>query len=1179
MVALMERCRVLVPLSALGTAVGMLGLSIFVVRTYQDIKFPLRFAIDGVGALVVVSLALVVFIRLIRTQVRGAIVYHLQAEGIRLVCLCTQWRRLPELVTVLRKRPDLNMPGVRAQALLALLSWQELVVVLGAFTWAGVAFVPGLFSCLPFLDVWGWWLLQAGLAWRDLWGLLGQVVLITFAALYGFVMVFDYCKRINDQRAVAYCRPRMPGRVPVDDDEGPRVMPFPPQIGRATDTDDEDTWAKRIEAIWARAMQPPDRWERLGLPCPNYFELHGLATVTFGFVTWGAADWLAEPGSTLHAVLSAPSTGLAAWWGAIRSWSPEALGLTVAALVLFYIIVAGYTASADKEWLQTYEHYCWEYRASVGRKADFNPHAWNATVQDLGSRPKQLHTAAEWLWEIGRSVLGIAWGSAIAAALLKPAHIAAYGLPGSYGDLGARSLTSAACPKSWRISSTGTHPANVTTWAAGWLGVGGCDAASGFGSRWWCEVATGAKVNLLAARAWRRGGMDGTQAALEALRAARCSGEAVLRRRREVEQSTAAQLQEDWGTAPSAEELREATLSALEREGSADAPAKSLWTALTALSGIANEGMAELPWTLNGDWALGLAWEKVRAKRPAEPLGEVKTSTGSGKKSSGPSKESSGGDAKSQRKAAATSTGGSTPAPEPAAVPVEEPPPAHVERLFQAIAPWLPPWQYVALALAAVVVFQCFKALFEYLDSPADFFWFLFELVTSPFRRSTDEDADEPIPTPRLGGKTKGKPAAKAAKGPGAAAGKAKEAAAAGGSSKAPSKGQASSPSGSFSAGAGPSRVAGAGEASLGPTAVAQPTVDAPEDSEQPAAAAAPSTSSNAAQAAQAPRGKGKGKGGKAQTASKAPAPTTAPAATKAAATSNGAAPRGPAPPAKEASAAAATARAAPPSANGASTSTAAAALAEALPFTASLGTGGGGSSAAADPPSSSAANAPASPAAPSEDWRAPPPPPAAVPAPAPSRAPISGIFRGLVAPRSWGGGPPPAAAGASSPPPPASQRRPEVTIPVPVPVPDSSPAAAQPTSQPRPAAPLMGLNPALAQFLVRRPPAPPPTNAPPASAPAPHRSAAAKPDTPATKAPAAAGPTTGAAPRPDGATLCSACGAAPRQMAVLHSASAGQPPRACYCLCMPCSEAFKGQLGAPCPSCGEPSERVMRVF
>ncbi|KAG2498831.1 hypothetical protein HYH03_003024 [Edaphochlamys debaryana] len=145
------------------------------------------------------------------------------------------------------------------------------------------------------------------------------------------------------------------------------------------------------------------------------------------------------------------------------------------------------------------------------------------------------------------------------------------------------------------------------------------------------------------------------------------------------------------------------------------------------------------------------------------------------------------------------------------------------------------------------------------------------------------------------------------------------------------------------------------------------------------------------------------------------------------------------------------------------------------------------------------------------------------------------------------------------------------LALPLPVPVPGpaatsiahSAPTAPQQSSAPSVTA---GLNPALASFLrLGSTPTTAPTSPPPS--------------TPAADTLATAGPNRAVVDRETcgvpASSLCSACGSAPRQAAVLHSASEGRPAGACYCLCGGCSAAFV--LGAPCPGCGEPGERVMK--
>ncbi|KAG2498829.1 hypothetical protein HYH03_003022 [Edaphochlamys debaryana] len=138
--------------------------------------------------------------------------------------------------------------------------------------------------------------------------------------------------------------------------------------------------------------------------------------------------------------------------------------------------------------------------------------------------------------------------------------------------------------------------------------------------------------------------------------------------------------------------------------------------------------------------------------------------------------------------------------------------------------------------------------------------------------------------------------------------------------------------------------------------------------------------------------------------------------------------------------------------------------------------------------------------------------------------------------------------------------------------------AGRPPAPQPPQGAAMAGLNPALASFLGLRMPARlgsfavAKDNAE-AGACAEAASAAA----PGASSGGGFGPGVGAEPPVARAKPCSACGSAPRQAAVLHSASEGRPAGACYCLYGGCSAAFV--LGAPCPVCGEPGERVMKVY
>ncbi|KAG2498825.1 hypothetical protein HYH03_003018 [Edaphochlamys debaryana] len=1083
-----------------------------------------RAVMANVRLLASIPVAFPSFLLSVRRTVRGAVVQHLKGE--RYVSLATHWRRVPHLVKALRGRGDVGVSGLRPRVIFALVSSQELAVAFAALAWAVGAFVPGSFSRMPCLDVWGWLWMQVDVVWvwPDVRRSALQALIMAAGSAYGLVLFRDYCFRCRDLREVESVRECM-------DEEGD--MPFPEHLGpEPADADAMDRYVERARFVWRLAANPPGIWERIRLARPTFKELRFLAAVLYGFVTLGAADWLAQPGSDLYDILTFFNAAVAAWWGAIRSWSFETLAVTLVAMGVVSALVAFKNASELESWDEHYAYACYLY----GDKY----HGYRATSRRLGPRPTVLRTVRTWIGPMGRILLGVIWGAFLASMLLRPSSFAVYGQPEKFQQRGASAIPVATCPAALLPPTASSPRANVTAWAMGWAGVGGCDAASGFGSRWWCEVATGAKINLLAARAWRQGGMDGTQAALEALRAARCSGNALRQTHKDL-RAEAVQWSAVNGTDPSPQELEEAALAALFVNSDAARAAESLATALTAVANAVKVGARGLPWAIRGDWALGLAWEQVR-RRPGAQAGAAADvpphaagRAGAGSESKGPKglKKAGGGKkgrAKKRIGAAAGLDSGAL-SPESAALSgqrslleADAPNPETQPEVAPAPSPgpasWVPSLaavvnlagSFAVLALVVSVGLR-FKSLGELID-------YLIGLALSGRRRRASERTGGTGATSR---KAKAKDAAAQAR------------------AKPPAPAPAATPR--RGAAAAPAAEA-APVAGQGVTAQGKAAAKAPPQSVQPSGLAAPEPSKpSSVHTAVEGGGKGKGKDKKDPGLSSSVA--------------------GPAPGGKMKSYSAAAAAGGgasgrvPAAANGAggAGASAEAALADLLPFTASLSKGGAGAPAGAKDKA-------ASPARQDAHWSAPPPPAAA---PQGGKPAATGIFKwtpdmaarvASTAPRApqgaWAAGPPPAAADAPTPPPVSPSHRPDIPVPVPIPGPSAAPASAAGQQAPPASPPILGLNPALARFLEKR---------------------AAASNTAA----AAAGSAAGAGAKP--AMLCVSCQATPRQVGVYHNASPSHPQgRLCRCLCKGCAAGFV--VGEDrCPSCGDPCDRLINFY
>ncbi|KAG2498834.1 hypothetical protein HYH03_003027 [Edaphochlamys debaryana] len=219
-------------------------------------------------------------------------------------------------------------------------------------------------------------------------------------------------------------------------------------------------------------------------------ELPLLAALWLGSFSYAAAEWMAPSRATTTAEKAwvALQLPLRALWTGEVSRAQSAWRLTCLAALVLGLTLAG-TARA----------------------------VWNGATGPHAGHSSLWRGACGLGGGLVKAALGIAVGASVAGMVMRPSYMASYGLDAAFGDYGAHARTNASCPKDLVTLKHHTQR-DVVAWASRWEGVGGCDAASSNGALWWCEVATGAKVNLLAARAWRRGGMDGVQAALEALR-------------------------------------------------------------------------------------------------------------------------------------------------------------------------------------------------------------------------------------------------------------------------------------------------------------------------------------------------------------------------------------------------------------------------------------------------------------------------------------------------------------------------------------------------------------------------------------------------------------------------------------------------------------------------------------
>lgn len=291
-------------------------------------------------------------------------------------------------------------------------------------------------------------------------------------------------------------------------------------------------------------MQPPKLWERVGLPAPTWQQVVCLIAVVSGGLAYGGlTDVLAEPGTRLYTGLAWPRLALRYWRQQLRAGDPGTLGLTLIAAAAVICVAAMLTSSARKCWYNTYmDTLAREMVMSGAMRPTRSCEAVASSVATAvhGDCPSTFVRLLDWGFQLFRFYLGMCGGALLVGWLLFGGSVPAYGLPSFRGYTGYSGQWIVRPPPPICLALLNVSGSNNSS-------VGGAytpaeavldgvtyaltpqlvaavkevaDLGGGFGG-WWQRLQLASRINLLAVRTFRSRGLDGVQAALEALRAAR----------------------------------------------------------------------------------------------------------------------------------------------------------------------------------------------------------------------------------------------------------------------------------------------------------------------------------------------------------------------------------------------------------------------------------------------------------------------------------------------------------------------------------------------------------------------------------------------------------------------------------------------------------------------------------
>ncbi|KAG2438705.1 hypothetical protein HXX76_005251 [Chlamydomonas incerta] len=522
----------------------------------------------------------------------------------------------------------------------SLMAWYELAVPGLLAAWVLLSLTPEVLSGRvgwPFVDVVAWWWMQADFVWRLKWDILKQMTGAVCSAFVISPLFVGWLDDLFDIRATARARKVKPAMS----DEW---MPPRPSHLMIYASDSENTVTlkdRRYMKLFITLMQQPTLWERIGLPAPTWTRMLVLVAVVYGGLAYGGlADVLAEPGTKLYIGLAWPRLALRHWRLQLWARDPGAWGLTGIAAVVAIGVAAALTSSAQKRWFNTYmDTLAREMMVSGATRPTRHSEAVATSMASAvhGDVPSTLARLINWGYYLFRFYLGMCGGALLVGWLLFGGNLPAYGLYSYRGYTGYSGHwlvrpPPPICMALHNVSDNGSSSGGggrgggtSTTPAAGMEAVldglvftltpqllaavkevAGQDGGIG---GWWRQLQLASNINLLAVRAHRSRGLNGVQAALEAVRAARELSPFLL----------------SAGQVP--EKLVQAYESAVRV-----LHAYPLHHAVTKADAAQ---YADVHWAIGSSvWSLGLAWEKLSVVPPHFPREPVKSRAGAASASS-----------------------------------------------------------------------------------------------------------------------------------------------------------------------------------------------------------------------------------------------------------------------------------------------------------------------------------------------------------------------------------------------------------------------------------------------------------------------------------------------------------------------------------------------------------------
>ncbi|GFR43857.1 hypothetical protein Agub_g4983, partial [Astrephomene gubernaculifera] len=518
-IAILETSRLLMPIAAICCSIAVTGL-VLVLTTVAEWRNSRVFGLLYVPICIfAIPIAYVVLLALKRREHRKVLLRLLGVDS-DYVGLFTHGFKLPGLLSRADSPFQFADHGNGAsrpskfQILFALMSWQEMLGCVGVVAWAVIAFTPETYvpgSSWPFVAVVHWLMMQAAFAWRTRGATalsMGIAVVAVFCAFFYFI---GWWQRRRDLCAVAKLRGDSQHAVL---DVVAVMQHLAPEGSDSAQTATEKM--ERVSRIWVGALQPPTIWERLRFPKPSSADCLYAASFMYGAFVSGIFEFLVEGGTPLYQFFQ-KQQALGAEW-ARRAFCLHPLAWLQVALLLFlvWLVVSLVTWRAQSAWMSKCNAVCWTLSLQYGRRADARlaREASAIMMRDYGNYPdlrSRFFTCVGVLW---RLVIGASCGAVLLRMITHTTYLPGYAFPAYDGGPYTRFYCSGPCPVGQRTSDPAMEAflrgCSVTNCAGTGSGVAG----------WWLGVQAAARVNILAARAWRLGGLDAVQVAMEALRAA-----------------------------------------------------------------------------------------------------------------------------------------------------------------------------------------------------------------------------------------------------------------------------------------------------------------------------------------------------------------------------------------------------------------------------------------------------------------------------------------------------------------------------------------------------------------------------------------------------------------------------------------------------------------------------------